>query len=238
MEIRPDSFIPGDIAGDCASVQRTCPLFCGLLLSTTVRRWNNDQPDAVSRVEGFVEETPCPKQGSTESKGELLMLRRVRLLCGLIALILPLVSLLTERMSAQAISGDVIGTVTDGSGAVVPGVKITATNVLTAVKYKAVTNSAGDYRMSNLLPGEYSISAMASGFSALELKGVAIQLNQTATANIQLRVGPVATTVEVNAAPVAMDTTTAQIQTTYSNKQINDLPTNTALRENSIGPAF
>jgi hypothetical protein len=155
------------------------------------------------------------------------MLRRVRLLCGLIALILPLVSLLTERMSAQAISGDVIGTVTDGSGAVVPGVKITATNVLTAVKYKAVTNSAGDYRMSNLLPGEYSISAMASGFSALELKGVAIQLNQTATANIQLRVGPVATTVEVNAAPVAMDTTTAQIQTTYSNKQINDLPTNT-----------
>ena len=80
------------------------------------------------------------------------MLRRVILLCGLIAPILPLFSPLTERMSAQAISGDVIGTVTDGSGAVVLDVKINATNVSTAVKYKAVTNSAGDCRISNLLP--------------------------------------------------------------------------------------
>ena len=140
---------------------------------------------------------------------------------------LPLVSPLTERMSAQAISGDVIGTVTDGSGAVVPGVAITATNRSTNAKYQAITNSAGAYRISNLLPGDYDISAMAPGFNTFELKGVAIQLNQTATANIQLSVGAVTTAVEVNAAPVAMDTTTAQIQTTYSNKQITDLPTNT-----------
>jgi hypothetical protein len=95
-----------------------------------------------------------PEQSSSRAKKEeVLMLRRVMFLCTLIVPILPLVSPLNQQMSAQAISGDVIGTVTDSSGAVVPGLAITATNSSTNTNYKAVTNSAGDYRISNLLPG-------------------------------------------------------------------------------------
>jgi hypothetical protein len=131
------------------------------------------------------------------------------------------------RLEAQAISGDLVGRVTDASGAIVPNVSVTATNTATDVKFSSRTNASGEYRISNLLPGNYDVSAEASGFSTFKLKGVPVQLNQAATVDITLTVGSVSTSVEVSDAPSVIDTTTAQIQTTYAVKQIADLPTNT-----------
>jgi hypothetical protein len=131
------------------------------------------------------------------------------------------------RLRAQAISGDLVGRVTDASGAIVPNVTVTATNTATDVKASASTNAGGEYRISNLLPGNYDVSAGAPGFSTFKLKGVPVQLNQAATVDITLNVGSVSTSVEVSDAASVIDTTTAQIQTTYSVKQIADLPTNT-----------
>lgn len=104
---------------------------------------------------------------------------------------------------------------------------MTATNSATDVKYSAHANSAGLYRISNPLPGNYTISAGSPGFTHFELRGVSIQLNQAATVNITMSLGAVSTTVEVNAAVMIIDTTTAQIQSNYSSRQIADLPTNT-----------
>jgi Carboxypeptidase regulatory-like domain len=104
------------------------------------------------------------------------------------------------RAQGQAISGDLTGTVTDVLGAVVPNATVTATNSATDVKSSAHANSAGLYRISNLLPGNYSISADSPGFTHFELRGVSIQLNQAATVNITMSLGAVSTTVEVNAA--------------------------------------
>ena len=132
-----------------------------------------------------------------------------------------------ERLQAQAISGDLVGRVTDASGAIVPNVSVTAANTTTDVKTSALTNAAGEYRISNLLPGSYNISAGVAGFSTFEIKSVPIQLNQTVTVNITLTVGSVATTVDVSEAVSVIDTTTSQIQTTYAGKQVADLPTNT-----------
>ena len=131
------------------------------------------------------------------------------------------------RLHAQAISGDLVGRVSDASGAIVPGVSVTATNTATGVKASGLTSAGGEYRISNLLPGNYNVAAVAPGFSAFELKNVPVQLNQTATVNISLSVGSVSTSVDVSDAASVIDTTTSQIQTTYAAKQIADLPTNT-----------
>ena len=128
---------------------------------------------------------------------------------------------------AQAISGDLVGTVTDVSGAVVPNATVTATNVATSVRSTASTNASGIYRLSNLLPGSYNISAEVAGFDTSVVKDVPVQLNQTGTVNFALTVGAVSTSVEVRGTSSVIDTTTSQIQTTYGAGQIADLPTNT-----------
>jgi Carboxypeptidase regulatory-like domain len=130
----------------------------------------------------------------------------------------------STNLAAQAISGDLVGAITDSSGSAVPNATITATNTGTNVKTTTTTNVGGEYRITNLPAGEYDLTASAMGFAASTLKAVTVQLNQTATANLTLQVGEVATTVEVAAAGALIDTTTAQIQNTYSTKQIADLP--------------
>ena len=127
--------------------------------------------------------------------------------------------------AAQAISGDLLGTVVDATGAAVPNVSVTATNVGTNISTTAISSGNGEYRFTNLPAGTYSVTAKASGFTAATLKNVSINLNQTATANFTLQVGAVSSSVEVVEAPAAIDTTTAQVQNTFTTKQAEDLPT-------------
>ncbi len=146
---------------------------------------------------------------------------------GLVVLLLGLM-VPFANLNGQVISGDLIGTITDASNAAVPNVTVTATNDATGVKSTTTTNASGEYRFTNLLAGVYTLSVNAAGFTPITLKNVAVQLNQTATQNMTLQIGQVSTTVEVQEAGVAIDTTTAQIQNTYNTKQIGDLP-NTAI---------
>ena len=153
------------------------------------------------------------------------MLSIRKLLQGVLCLSLLVVyGPLLVSLHAQETSGNVVGTVTDASGAAVPNATVTATNQATEVKTPTVANGNGEYRVANLLPGTYTISASAPGFSTEELKDVAIQLNQTATANLTLKVGTVSTAVNVVEAAAVIDTTTAQIQNTFNTKEAADLP--------------
>ncbi len=126
---------------------------------------------------------------------------------------------------AQLTSGNVQGSVYDPSGAIVPGARVTARNNATGVENSTTSTSAGDYRFENLPVGTYSVLVDASGFVKAEVKGVNVELNQTVTTNVKLAVGQAATIVEVSEAAAAIDTTTAQIQSTFESKQISDLPT-------------
>uniref|UniRef100_Q01XC9 Cna B domain protein n=1 Tax=Solibacter usitatus (strain Ellin6076) TaxID=234267 RepID=Q01XC9_SOLUE len=126
---------------------------------------------------------------------------------------------------SQTVSGDLVGRVLDAAGSAVPNATITATNTGTNVNTKGTTNTSGEYRIGNLPPGNYDISAAANGFAKATLKNVAVQLNQIATANLTLQVGTVTTSVEVTEAPAVIDTTTAQVQNTFSSKASEDLPT-------------
>ncbi len=139
-------------------------------------------------------------------------------------LALALVVLASVSAFSQATSGDLIGTVQDKSGAVVPNATVVATNEATNVKTTATTNASGEYRLANLLPGSYSLNVTAKGFGASTVKGVVVELNRTVTQRVTVDVGQVATTVEVNEGAPPIDTTTAQIQTTYDLKQSADLP--------------
>lgn len=124
----------------------------------------------------------------------------------------------------QATDGNLVGTVTDPTGATVPGASVSIQNVATGLTLDTKTSSAGLYRFNNVLVGTYNMSVNASGFAMYSLHDVAIELSKTATANVSLQLGQVATTVEVSEAPAVIDTTTAQVQTTFESNQIVDLP--------------
>jgi hypothetical protein len=124
----------------------------------------------------------------------------------------------------QLSSGDLVGSILDASGAGVPAASVEALNEATGVKSAAVANNIGQYRIGNLIPGSYTITATASGFTTSSLKGVKIDSNKTSTANLSLQIGQVSTTVEVTSAPAVIDTTTNSIQSTFDSAASRDLP--------------
>ncbi len=126
---------------------------------------------------------------------------------------------------AQAVSGDVTGTVLDLTGAAVQNAAVSAANEATGVKATAQTTAEGTYRFTNLPVGSYTITAAAVGFSTATVKNVTVALNTVVTANLTVEVGKASTTVEVSAAGATIDTTTAQVQTTFAAAQVMNVPT-------------
>ncbi len=114
----------------------------------------------------------------------------VLLLCGL-ALVTP--------AAAQVLKGQILGAITDQSGAVVPGVKLTITETRTNFQRTVDTNEAGNYFFVNLDPGDYRVEAEKQGFSKTLRTGVELQPNTTARVNFELVPGAVTQTVDVSA---------------------------------------
>ena len=139
--------------------------------------------------------------------------------------VIALVVLLASFAVGQAVSGDLVGVVVDKTGAVVPNATVSVVNEATNIKASTTTNAGGEYHFSNLPIGTYDITASATGFGAETLKGYTIDLNKANNARITLGLGEVATTVDVTDVAPAIDTTTAQVSTTYDTKQTQDLPT-------------
>jgi hypothetical protein len=128
--------------------------------------------------------------------------------------------------SGQATSGDIVGTVLDSSGAAIPGASIKVTNSATNVTTTVQASSLGDFRVPNLLPGNYNISGTATGFATFTLKNFAVTLNSTSTARLILPVATTSSVVEVSAeAGVTIDTTTTQLQSSFESEELKSLPT-------------
>ncbi len=132
--------------------------------------------------------------------------------------------ILNLPLLAQLTSGNVTGTVYDPTGATVPNATIVAKNNATGVETTTTGAGAGGYRFENLPVGTYTITVTAPGFAKAEIGNIRIELNQTVTTNVTLQIGQTSSTVEVSAAPATIDTTTAQIQSTFETKQLEDLP--------------
>jgi hypothetical protein len=124
------------------------------------------------------------------------------------------------------ITGTIAGTMQDATGAVVPGAKITVTRPETNAVFTATSGANGNFSLNDLPVGTYNVKFEASGFSTLTLQNVRVDSNHTLDLGAQkLTTGTSITTVEVNAGAALLETTQAQISTTFDTQQVANLPT-------------
>jgi hypothetical protein len=125
---------------------------------------------------------------------------------------------------AADVNGRIKGVVTDPSGAVVAGVKITATNAATGVSFDTVTASDGGYLFPQLPVGTYSITAVAPAFKKYQTTGIVLNIDQEYVADVHLTVGSTSEVVQVNAAAVQVDTSEMQLSNVINSQQMEELP--------------
>src|SRR4030095_7809288 len=124
---------------------------------------------------------------------------------------------------AQSIDGTLRGEVTDPSGAVVAGAKVTATNVGTNVSTEAISSSSGTFNFPNLLPGTYKVTVETSGFQAYTRDGSQVRTNQITEVNPRLSVAGTTAEVEVVTGAEVVQTD-HQLVSTFDANQIVHLP--------------
>jgi hypothetical protein len=136
--------------------------------------------------------------------------------------------LLAPSLQAQSrvTAADVTGTVVDASGAALPGVTVTITNVETNVSRTAVTDTRGHYRAPALPPGTYRVSAAMSGFGDQKREPVTLTLGQEANIDFSLGVGGRQESVEVMVEAPVVETTRTVVSSTVTRAQIENLPSN------------
>lgn len=133
-------------------------------------------------------------------------------------------ALTTVLWAQTTISGDIAGTVTDPSGAAVPNATVTVTNTGTGATTTLTTDAAGTYRAALLKPGDYTVTAAASGFQSGQ-KGTIVAVGQTATVNVTLQVAKGITTVQVQGTTIPLlQPENADLGTTISMQQVQNLP--------------
>jgi hypothetical protein len=136
--------------------------------------------------------------------------------------------LLTGMVFAQGVgaSGDIWGTVTDPSGAVVTNATVTATDIAKGIKHTVVTDNNGQYRLTGLQPATYSLSVSKSGFQSELAKNVVVNVGQTSTVDFPMKVSQVSEQVEVTAEPPVVETERGAQANVLTEQTIRDLPIN------------
>ncbi|HEV2578910.1 MAG TPA: carboxypeptidase-like regulatory domain-containing protein [Acidobacteriaceae bacterium] len=120
--------------------------------------------------------------------------------------------------------GQINGSVTDTSGAAIPGAQVVVISKQTSVSTKTTTTSAGDFSLPTLDPGDYTVTVTASGFEKLVQENVHVNALETQTVNPKLTVGATSEEVTVSAAPPQLETTNATLGTTMEQEMYSALP--------------
>ena len=132
--------------------------------------------------------------------------------------------LMTGWAFAQNATGTIDGRVTDATSGSVPGAKVTIENQATNVHWSMETNSEGRFYQRYLQPGSYRITAEKAGFQRYVQNDILLDVEQTVSLTVAMRVGDITTTVQVEAAAAQLSTESSTVATTVSNKAILDLP--------------
>jgi hypothetical protein len=148
---------------------------------------------------------------------------RFRLLLMALAVLLP--CLMLPGLFAQTDTGSIVGTVTDTTGAVIPGATVTATNTDNGLKLTAVSTAAGEFNILAVPRGSYTVVIAAKGFQS---QSAAVTITVTTTQNIPVQLSPAgaSTTVEVNATAPLVDASDATVGATIQGPQVTELPLN------------
>jgi hypothetical protein len=144
---------------------------------------------------------------------------RSLLLVGFLVLLLP------NLLFAQTNAGSLSGRVSDGSGAALPGVTLTATNASTGFNRTVISETDGSYRFASLPIGTYDVTADLAGFGSLTTKNVEVNVSTDRTLNVTLKQASVKEQITVTAASPLIETTPA-IGTVVSQREIANLPLN------------
>jgi outer membrane receptor protein involved in Fe transport len=134
------------------------------------------------------------------------------------------ISLTATQMFGQAVNGTLLGTLNDTSGAVVTGAKVTAIEVGTGISHDTQTNTSGNYTISNLPPGNYSVRVEAPGFKKESRAEVRVEVNSSVRVDMIMHAGAVTETVEVTGAAPALQTERADVTQKIEAEQLEQLP--------------
>jgi Cna protein B-type domain. len=140
------------------------------------------------------------------------------------SIVLSLVLFVAGIALAQTFQASVSGIVNDPTGAVVPSVKVTVTDIERGTAYTATTNQDGIYLINNLIPSTYRVTAEASGFQTYQLNSFPLTAKQEAVLNITLTIGTTNQTVEVSSQVQMIEPSNATLGGVVNNKSIVDLP--------------
>jgi len=131
-----------------------------------------------------------------------------------------------RSVEAQAVTGTILGTVTDASGAVLPGVTVTVTNQDTAFNRTVVSDQLGEYTAPSLPTGTYTVEGELSGFKTMSLSNIRLGVDQRVRIDLRLEVGDIAETVTIEASTPLVQASSSELGTTVDEEQIKTLPLN------------
>ena len=126
--------------------------------------------------------------------------------------------------SAQEFRGRINGTVTDNSGAILPGVTVTASSPAMIQPQVQVTGEAGDYRLIALPPGVYDLTFELTGFQTVKREGIRVVINTTLSVDQQLQVATLQETVTVTGESPVVDTSTTLVGTNFTRELLTEIP--------------
>src|SRR5260221_9100136 len=139
-----------------------------------------------------------------------------------LALLLLVIS--ATHLKAQAVYGNIVGTVTDESGAVVPNAKVTVTDVNRGTVFSTDTNDSGNFTQAQLTPGTYRVAVEKGGFRRVVQESVTVSVGMTARVDARLAVGATTQEVTVHESPAGIEADRAEVTTALSSQQITQLP--------------
>jgi len=151
-----------------------------------------------------------------------MKVRQGVLLCAVLVSVLGIAG----PLRAQTATGQITGTIKDKSGAVVPQVKVTVVNQLTALSRDTITGDSGDYVFPLLPVGVYSVTAEKQGFQLVKRSDIQLSVADVIRVDLELALGQVTQTVEVQASAVVLDTESSAVTQLIGQRQVDQLPLN------------
>ena len=139
-----------------------------------------------------------------------------------------------NALFAQSDRGVITGTVSDSTGALIPGVRIVLTNANTGANTDTLTTGTGNYTLLSLPAGTYSLKVAHPGFSTYEQTRIQVQVAVTTRVEVVLNVGAAAESIQVTAESTQLKTETAEQSATITGKQISELPVNFGIGAGAI----
>ena len=126
----------------------------------------------------------------------------------------------------QSTFATITGTVTDGTGAVIPNASVTVTNIETNIAHTAKSNEVGIYMVPQLKEGQYELKVAASGFDAFVAQKIQLVARDVRRVDAVLKVGTTGTTIEVKGGATLIETESARISDTKSAETLRTIPMN------------